>query len=108
MNRKMFVSSGVVLLAILAVWLYGPPSVSQSLSDQSTKVTQDSTKKTVESTVAADGDSARAGSEGSPRIFFPDTLYDFGSVSQGTSVSHRFVVCNTGDAPLKLIRAKGS
>ena len=44
----------------------------------------------------------------SPKISFPETSYDFGKVPQGAKVSHTFIVQNTGKAPLKLIRAKGS
>lgn len=43
-----------------------------------------------------------------PSIHFPEPDFDFGSISQGDKVSHTFVVQNTGDEPLKLIRAKGS
>jgi len=54
-------------------------------------------------------DSAQAvDSSGSPTIFFPETIYDFGKVAQGEKVTHEYAVKNTGDAPLKLIKAKGS
>ncbi len=43
-----------------------------------------------------------------PKISFPEISYDFGTINQGEIVSHTFVVKNTGDAPLELIRAKGS
>jgi hypothetical protein len=43
-----------------------------------------------------------------PSIHFPEPSYDFGSIAQGAKVSHRFVVQNTGDEPLKLIRAHGT
>ena len=45
---------------------------------------------------------------GDPRIVFPETSYDFGTITQGANVSHTFVVRNAGDAPLKLIEVKGS
>ncbi len=45
---------------------------------------------------------------GEPSIHFPETSYDFGTISQGAKFSHTFVVKNIGDEPLKLIRAKGS
>ncbi len=61
------------------------------------------------STAAAPGDeSAGIPVSGSPKIFFPDTVFDFGTLEQNASVSHTFVVKNTGNAPLKLIKAKGS
>ncbi len=43
-----------------------------------------------------------------PQIFFPETTHDFGTISRGDNVSHLFKVRNTGDAPLRLIKAKGS
>ena len=45
---------------------------------------------------------------GRPRIVFPETSYDFGTITQGSNVSHTFVVRNAGDAPLKLIDVGGS
>jgi hypothetical protein len=45
---------------------------------------------------------------GTPKITFPEREYDFGTIAQGTKPSHRFVVKNTGDAPLRLISAKGT
>ena len=45
---------------------------------------------------------------GNAKIFFPETTHDFGTVAQHASLSHTFVVKNTGEAPLKLIRAKAS
>ncbi len=43
-----------------------------------------------------------------PKIFFPETSYDFGTIPQDGSVSHSFVVRNTGKAQLKIIEAKGT
>ena len=45
---------------------------------------------------------------GTPRISFPEPEHDFGTVAQGATVSHKFVVRNVGDAPLRLIRAQGT
>ena len=45
---------------------------------------------------------------GTPKIVFPETSYDFGAITQGSSVSHVFVVRNAGDAPLTLIEVGGS
>ncbi|GEM_PF-1325817 len=46
--------------------------------------------------------------DGTPKIMFFEKSFDFGNVSQGEKVSHKFIIQNTGNAPLKLIRAKGS
>jgi len=45
---------------------------------------------------------------GAPQISFPEMAHDFGTITQGSKVSHKFVVRNIGDAPLRLIRAQGS
>lgn len=51
---------------------------------------------------------SRAEDNPAPRIFFPETVHDFGTIPRGGNVSHVFKVRNTGDAPLRLIKAKGS
>jgi len=43
-----------------------------------------------------------------PRVLLPETTFDFGRVSQDQKLTHKFKIKNTGDAPLKLIKAKGS
>jgi hypothetical protein len=43
-----------------------------------------------------------------PKISLPEVSFDFGHVNQGDKVTHKFVVKNIGDAPLTLIKAKGS
>lgn len=45
---------------------------------------------------------------GTPKITFPKPEHDFGTIAQGSKPSHTFVVKNTGDAPLRLISAKGT
>lgn len=58
---------------------------------------------------AALGDGrSRSSISGGPSIYFPESVFDFGTVGQRTKTSHTFVVQNIGDEPLKLIRAKGS
>jgi Protein of unknown function (DUF1573) len=37
-----------------------------------------------------------------PRIHFPEPVYDFGRIMQGTIVKHEFVFTNTGDARLEI------
>ena len=45
--------------------------------------------------------------EAGPRIAALSDTHDFGQVSEGSVVSHTFVILNEGDAPLHIIRAKG-
>ena len=61
---------------------------------------------TEQETLAADEKSPDQA--GKAKIFLPETKFDFGSVTQSKKLSHTFVVKNIGDAPLTLIKAKGS
>jgi len=64
----------------------------------------------IQATYADNGDPVDDSAKvtGAPKIFFPETTHNFGTVAQGEKVTHEFVVKNNGDAPLKLIKAKGS
>lgn len=56
----------------------------------------------------AQEDSEDAEVTGVPKILFPETSYNFGTIPQGSNVSHTFVFRNVGSAPLRIINAKGS
>ena len=43
-----------------------------------------------------------------PNIEMLETSYDFGEMKQGESVTHNFILKNTGDADLIITAAKGS
>ena len=43
-----------------------------------------------------------------PKIEMVETSYDFGEMKQGESVTHNFILKNTGDADLIITAAKGS
>ena len=43
-----------------------------------------------------------------PKIEIIETSYNFGEIQQGESVSHDFILKNTGDADLIITAAKGS
>ncbi|HAW51621.1 MAG TPA: hypothetical protein DCX54_04725 [Flavobacteriales bacterium] len=45
---------------------------------------------------------------GMPTIVFDEESYDFGEISQGEKVEHRFSFTNTGDADLIISSATGS
>lgn len=56
---------------------------------------------------------AQAGSDtnapvGTPKIFFPDSSYNFGTAGQHQKLTHIFKVRNIGDAPLKIFSARAS
>jgi len=58
--------------------------------------------------VLAGGMCLKAGAQGTPRIQFDQTIYDFGKTSVVTSVSGSFKFQNTGDGVLKLEPPKPS
>lgn len=41
-------------------------------------------------------------------VEWSESLHDFGSVTKGEPVSHKFLVENTGDTPLKILDVKAS
>jgi hypothetical protein len=57
---------------------------------------------------AADTDRKGDPASGGPQIHFLEPEYDFGTIAQGSKVSHTFVVQNIGTAPLRLIKAQGT
>src|SRR5690625_4939798 len=42
------------------------------------------------------------------KIKFDETNYDFGEMKEGDVVQHEFTFTNTGDAPLKVLKARPS
>ena len=42
---------------------------------------------------------------GTPKIFYPDSIFDFGKAPQHQALTHIFKVKNIGDAPLKVLKA---
>jgi hypothetical protein len=95
------VSVLVIAIAIVSTW-----AIYKNLSQESSKATSINQSR-AEAPVPSSGDASIAIS-GGPQISFPETEYDFGTITQGSKVSHTFVVRNTGDAPLRLIKAQGT
>ena len=46
--------------------------------------------------------------DGTPKIFFPDSSFNFGTAGQREHLTHIFTVRNVGDAPLKIFSAHAS
>ncbi len=46
--------------------------------------------------------------ESFPIMSFSETEFDFGTITEGTTVEHKFSFTNTGNAPLVIVNAKGS
>lgn len=95
------ISGLIVVMAVVSAWAILGNS-SRSLSE-STSINQSRAE-----VPAADSGNSSDSVSGGPQIDFPETSYDFGTIAQGSKVSHTFIVRNVGDAPLRLIRAKGS
>ena len=108
MIKKVAVSAGVTLVVLVAVWYWGSAKDSAPTSKGSLQAAETSNKTIEGSTSDVPSATADTINGGTPKIFFPVTSHDFGSVAQGSKVSHKFVVRNVGDAPLKLIKAKAS
>jgi hypothetical protein len=108
MIKKVAVSAGVTLVVLVAVWFWGLTKDSAPTSKGSLQAAETSNETIDRSTSETPSATADTVGGGTPKIFFPDTSHDFGSVSQGSKVSYKFVVRNIGDAPLKLIKAKAS
>jgi|SRR5699024_3561962 len=43
-----------------------------------------------------------------PELTFDESSYDFGTIDEGEIVQHEFTFTNTGDAPLKVMKARPS
>ena len=106
MIKKVVVSAGIILLALAAVWYWGLAKGSAPTSKGSLQAAETSNETIDRSTSETPSATADTVNGGTPKIFFPDTSHDFGNVSQGSKVTHKFIVQNIGDAPLKLIKAK--
>ncbi len=102
-NSRRLISPIIAMAAMViavAVWLgLHPSSVASGV--ESSEPSQNAEAK------SGDDQASRTAS-GGPSIHFPEPSFDFGTIAQGAKVTHKFVVQNIGDEPLKLIRAKGS
>ncbi len=88
------------MVIIAAVLVFTPPLAAQEKP-------ADPAAKTARGKLSQASKSVEAG-QPAPEIFFPEPLHDFGTIASGSKVSHNFKVINKGDAPLQLIKAKGS
>jgi hypothetical protein len=107
MIRKVLIFISLVFVAVVGYWYFAGPTASSQHSPQASAADQSvGTQQNAKPT----GDTAKvAPTDGKvPKIEFPETTHDFGEVPQQTTVDYTFVVRNVGEAPLELIRAKGS
>jgi len=110
-RKKMF---SVFMLALLfflpsSLQKYSPTVIAEEGSFEKKVSDEKISDDTKEKTSPTDGTPVKdVEGKGAPKIYIPETLFDFGTVPQRSSYSHKFTVRNIGDSPLKLIRAKGS
>ena len=95
------ISGLMAVVAVVVAWM-----VFQNISHSSSESA--SINQLRAATPAAKSGTDSTNVSGGPQISFPETSYDFGTIAQGSKVSHTFIVRNAGDAPLRLIRAAGS
>jgi hypothetical protein len=97
-----------VFIVILLGWSVSSVFVSRDSPQEKTargEATSPSATEKLES--RADDSGGVAEGDGTPRISFSEDTHDFGNVARGAKLTHNFKVRNTGDAPLKIIDAKG-
>ena len=101
-RKRMITAVATVAVIVIAVviWMGLRPSIVTSSAESSVS------SQVIES--ASDNSQSSNSVIGRASIHFPEPSFDFGTISQGDKATHTFVVQNTGDAPLKLIKAKGS
>lgn len=93
---------GLIVIAVIAVAWIAFQNISHSSS------TSSSNGQSLASSQSSKTGNSADSLSGGPQINFPETEFDFGTIAQGEKVSHTFVVRNTGNAPLRLIKAAGS
>ena len=106
MNKGIVVFLMGVAIVVAGTWYLISAQHTESQAKNSFQSKQTSGMEESVSQRQAGNDSGSQNTGGAPKIFFPETSFDFGSIAQGSKVSHTFVVQNIGDAPLKLIDAK--
>lgn len=88
----------LILAAVVAVSF-----TSCKNNEKSSDKVQDNNNKT-EEVATQNSDAAKE----YPKIKFHETNFDFGTIQEGESVQHEFTFTNTGDAPLKVLKARPS
>jgi hypothetical protein len=84
----------VLIVAILSVFAFS------SCKDNAADKVNEENVATAE---ARDAESGKF-----PTITFEESIFDFGTIDQGTNVEHVFKFKNTGEAPLMIVNAKSS
>ena len=106
MNKGIVVFLMGVAIVVAGTWYLLSAQHTESQANNSSQTKETANKEDSVSQRQAGNDSGSQNTGGAPKLFFPETSYDFGSVAQQTKVSHTFVVRNIGEAALKLISAK--
>lgn len=107
MRRYLVAGVFIVSIVIIGAWL--PSFASDPATNNEILLAQSDANKNDRIQKAGQaGDDESQPQTGGPKIFLPEEMHDFGTVTQGSKLTHKFKIQNVGDAPLKLIKAKGS
>lgn len=110
----------IILVAVVFIWfgrgtntaISGQPEPKTSqiaeVAEETTPPVTAPNQTTSTSVPAVTPTPQTVSSKRGPIAQYPELSHDFGTIVQGASVAHTFVVKNVGDEPLKLISAKGS
>lgn len=66
------------------------------------------TKTSTSSVIAMKTDQSPEENSAAPLMAFEETVFDFGTVTEGDILKHTFSFTNTGNAPLVIVNAKAS
>jgi len=95
MKKTMLLLAAIAMIAFASCKDEG--KASKQMEETSTEVTQTSNDQTQENA-----------NDQFPELTFDDNNYDFGTVQNGEMLEHEFTFTNTGDAPLKVMKANPS
>ena len=101
--RKLLILLGLAALLLASLTLASVPA----MAGQDTKEAP-SQKNAIASDTAGAKQPTADTSGGVPVISIPDSIFNFGTVSQEQPITHVFKVYNKGTAPLKLIQARAT
>lgn len=66
------------------------------------------TKSSSASAIAMENDPNTENNNAAPLMVFEESVFDFGTVTEGDILKHTFSFTNTGNAPLVIVNAKAS
>ena len=110
MKKKLIIPLILVVaptITISAWFIFSGPEEQISTPTEIAQEDRVSPDRAEEQTPPGDANDGAVTDSGAPQISLPENLFDFGNVPRGAKLTHNFKIRNTGDAPLKIIKAKG-